>query len=495
LTINEYPVTPDETIEETVCEGEVFTYEGNEYNAGSYEFPQTDDNGCTYLITLIVNEFDATMVSAGDDVTICIGDEIMLTASGDGTFEWSTGETGPSIIVSPSIDTTYTVTATSEEGCAAEDTVEVFVDEKVTIGDYVFEDANFNGMQDEMDTGVNGITVMLYSCSDQGNTNGMFIDSIVTTNNPITGEPGYYSFEVCPNSGPYYLTFSDIPKDYEFTGANVGDDTLDSDANSGGVTDCFEIGDMDDTTRDAGIVNPSCRITIGNKILPKYPANTWIEQNSDTACIGDSFLLWAAKDPSNFGNSSTYNGEDFVGYTFTYTTPTGDITTYSDSSQSSYRFEVLGLDEEDFGIYTITYSGPDGCAGIMEFELTLGDECLEDGTRPSDFAPINPIASIFPVPATSGSTLTIVINTENGRINTNSDLNSVNLSAMLPANKENIGISLFDKNGRMVNPVRTYDITKGSDVVEYPLEYLSSGTYILRVDGNDWSDSKQVIIK
>jgi len=156
---------------------------------------------------------------------------------------------------------------------------------------------------------------------------------------------------------------------------------------------------------------------------------------------------------------------------------------------------VLGLDEEDFGIYTITYSGPDGCVGIMEFELTLGDECLEDGTRPSDFTPINPIASIFPVPATSGSTLTIVINTENGRINTNSDINSVNLSAMLPANKENIGISLFDKNGRMVNPVRTYDITKGSDVVEYPLEYLSSGTYILRVDGKDWSDSKQVIIK
>ncbi|WP_350287986.1 hypothetical protein, partial [uncultured Croceitalea sp.] len=60
LVVDEYPATPDETVTGTVCEGATFAYEGAEYAAGSYEFPQTDANGCPYLITLVVDEYPAT---------------------------------------------------------------------------------------------------------------------------------------------------------------------------------------------------------------------------------------------------------------------------------------------------------------------------------------------------------------------------------------------------------------------------------------------------
>lgn len=84
-------------------------------------------NGCTDTddVTVTVNE--APTVDAGPNVQICEGESTDLTATGSGgTYQWSTGQTGPVISVSPSVTTTYTVTAT-ENGCTATDNVTVNV--------------------------------------------------------------------------------------------------------------------------------------------------------------------------------------------------------------------------------------------------------------------------------------------------------------------------------------------------------------------------------
>jgi hypothetical protein len=62
---------------------------------------------------------------AGEDVTICQGASITLTASGGESYEWNTGETTKSIEVSPNSTITYEVTV-SEEGKSS-DTDEVTV--------------------------------------------------------------------------------------------------------------------------------------------------------------------------------------------------------------------------------------------------------------------------------------------------------------------------------------------------------------------------------
>jgi hypothetical protein len=170
----------------------------------------------------------------------------MLTATGGDSYLWSTGETTASIKVSPTANTTYTVTVTSAEGCEATDEVMVTIDEKVLIGDFVWLDENRNGIQDDGATGINDVQVTLYTCT------GEEVANTITANN-AAGESGFYSFEVCPNSGDYYLVFGEV-EGLEFTTIDFTVDTTDSDANQDGKTACFTIAEDDNLTIDAGFV-------------------------------------------------------------------------------------------------------------------------------------------------------------------------------------------------------------------------------------------------
>ena len=106
LVVDEYPATPDQTIEETVCEGATFTYEGEEYAAGTYEFPQTDDNGCPYVITLVVDEYPATPDQTIEE-TVCEG--ATFTYEGEeyaaGTYEFpQTDDNGCPYVITLVVD-------------------------------------------------------------------------------------------------------------------------------------------------------------------------------------------------------------------------------------------------------------------------------------------------------------------------------------------------------------------------------------------------------
>jgi hypothetical protein len=116
------------------------------------------------------------------------------------------------------------------------------------LGDFVWEDKNGNGQQDDGEPGIEGVTVML---TDQdGNT---ILD---VSNNPVlpttTDSNGKYSFINLP-PGQYIVMFTK-PDGYQATVANQGSDISDSDANvatgkSGVVT--LTAGQTDNTV-DAG---------------------------------------------------------------------------------------------------------------------------------------------------------------------------------------------------------------------------------------------------
>ena len=123
----------------------------------------------------------------------------------------------------------------------------------VSIGDFVWNDINNNGIQDGGETGVADVTVTLYKCSD---------DTVVGV--PVTTlADGKYLFEgLVP--GDYYVGFSTLPSGYFFSPKDmVGDDAKDSDVNpSTGKTGCETlIAGENNTTYDAGLFNPS---SIGN---------------------------------------------------------------------------------------------------------------------------------------------------------------------------------------------------------------------------------------
>ena len=107
-------------------------------SAGSYGVTVTDSNGCTASREIVLYEADPIMLSINGSSTICAGESVELTAMAIGgtpdyRYAWSSGENNPSIIVAPTLTTTYIVTATDANGCYAEQDITITVSVPPTI--------------------------------------------------------------------------------------------------------------------------------------------------------------------------------------------------------------------------------------------------------------------------------------------------------------------------------------------------------------------------
>jgi hypothetical protein len=115
----------------SICTGQSFTISTNGastytfLNGGSvvtpsittsYSVAGTSSLGCNgqAVTTITVNTLPT--ISA-PNATICAGATTTLTASGAGTYTWSTSSNASSIVITPSANTTYTVAGTSTAGC------------------------------------------------------------------------------------------------------------------------------------------------------------------------------------------------------------------------------------------------------------------------------------------------------------------------------------------------------------------------------------------
>ena len=98
----------------------------------------------------------------------------------------------------------------------------VTIDGAEGIGDFVWEDANRNGVQDAGEPGIAGVTVTLYEQAGLS-----FIESTVTD---VLGEYWFgFNFSAGLADVPLIVEF-ELPVDYLFTMADIGvDDTRDSD--------------------------------------------------------------------------------------------------------------------------------------------------------------------------------------------------------------------------------------------------------------------------
>ena len=101
-------------MEEEICEGDTYDFFGTLINeTGHY----STIIGCVlYELDLTVNPLP--ILHCSNDTVIEQGHSVQLTAAGADTYLWSTGETTESIIVSPIMDTTYSVTGFSQYGCS-----------------------------------------------------------------------------------------------------------------------------------------------------------------------------------------------------------------------------------------------------------------------------------------------------------------------------------------------------------------------------------------
>jgi len=146
------------------------------------------------------------------------------------------------------------------------------------LGDYVWEDLNADGIQNDGNTGISGVTVNLTGAGPDG----VFATADDTTATTVTandgsGNPGFYQFTGL-TPGDYFVEFVN-PGGYNLSPQDVGgntpaSDALDSDANP--VTGVAAVTTLDpgenDPTWDAGLYKPEePKITIektGVKVCP-----------------------------------------------------------------------------------------------------------------------------------------------------------------------------------------------------------------------------------
>lgn len=92
----------------------------------TYSVTGTDVNSCSQTDNLIITVNSIPNANAGESQTICLGFSATLTATGGTSYNWNTNDSTASIIVSPVLSTTYSVTVT-QNGCSASDTAVVYV--------------------------------------------------------------------------------------------------------------------------------------------------------------------------------------------------------------------------------------------------------------------------------------------------------------------------------------------------------------------------------
>ncbi|QDV82931.1 DUF7467 domain-containing protein [Stieleria magnilauensis] len=181
-----------------------------------------------------------------------------------------------------------------------------------SLGDFVWYDDNSNGIQDDDEAGVPGVTVTLTG----GGLDGMIgSGGDDTTATMVTDGDGKYLFTNLNPGEEYKVTFSDLPPGYVFTAQDVGGDTLVSDAvdsDADPVTGMTIITTLDpgeqDLSWDAGIVRDEAEVQIEKYVrvddppvpaidIEKYVKPVIVHSGDVCDTIGKPFELTFEYDP------------------------------------------------------------------------------------------------------------------------------------------------------------------------------------------------------
>ncbi|MCF7834823.1 T9SS type A sorting domain-containing protein [Candidatus Gracilibacteria bacterium] len=140
-------------------------------------------NTCSSQDSILVTVNTAPVVSITGNLNICSGSSTTLTATGGGTYLWSTSVTTSSITVSPSVTTTYWVTVTGTNGCSTTAYATVFVNSGPTIS---FSPANPQVCEGE-NIVVTAMGANTYSWSNGTNGSSISVNPTTTTTYTVTG--------------------------------------------------------------------------------------------------------------------------------------------------------------------------------------------------------------------------------------------------------------------------------------------------------------------
>lgn len=300
------------------------------------------------------------------------------------------------------------------------------------LGNYVWFDANANGIQGPNEPGVAGITVILYNAS------GVAIKSAITDQN------GFYSF---PNLAPgtYSVGFTNLPPNRGFTTPNVGDDGSDSDVEN--VTSLPNglptLGTTVQVTIIAGEYNP----TLDAGIILQFPATASLLQ-ADAILTGNvTKVSWKTQDEKDVRSFNIQRSTDANSYTTiakkTAKGNTNGITNYAINDN------IAEIADRPIIYYRVEMNDQDG---QKLYSNTVSVKPLQV-TDPIQIYP-TPFTSEFTIayPATEVSTVTVTVTDVLGKVivstatTVNEGSNFIKIDKLESLSKGSYFIKIVDNN-------------------------------------------------
>ncbi len=319
---------------------------------GTYTVLVTDDNGCTASTTVTVGSTQGFTCNAvvtssynGAHISSIGGNDGSATVTMNGgnpgyfSFAWSNGQTSQQITGLSA--GTYTVVVKDDlTGCTCESSVTL--EDPAKLGNYVWIDANSNGIQDAGEAGVEGVAVQVTGTSAYG----LVLDLTTTTD-----VNGMYMFTLPP--GDYKVTFTK-PANHDFTLANQGgDDTVDSDVDP-------TMGMTQVVTLTSGEYNPD------------------LDAGLIKNCVSVGDFVWYDIDQDGLQENGAAGVEGFV-VNLISAGPDGDFNTADDVVEASTTTDNTGhylFDCVTPGTYVIEFDPSSLPAG---YQFTKKDAVFNDG--------------------------------------------------------------------------------------------------------------------
>ncbi|MCA0454207.1 MAG: carboxypeptidase regulatory-like domain-containing protein [Chloroflexi bacterium] len=347
---------------------------------GNYVWVDTNDNGVQDGGELGLDGVTVHLLdNAGNPVdnpnTAAVGDAYTVTTAGGGAYAFTGLFPGVYAVQFDLPNTTYAFAR--QDAAAATDatdsdadrttgrtgnytlianqtdnTVDAGVLARASLGDFVWNDVNGNGVQDGAETGVQNVTVTLYdgTGAQVDNPNTPAVDTYVVQ----TDVNGAYLFNnLIP--GDYYVVFT-LPSGYIFTrqDAAAATDLTDSDADrfNGRTITTALISGENDLTWDAGILQPAA---LGNYV--------WVDTNDNGVQDGGELGLDGVTVHllDNAGNPVDNPNTAAVGDAYTVTTAGG----------GAYAFTGLFP-----GVYAVEFVLP-GATDVFARQNQGGDDTLD----------------------------------------------------------------------------------------------------------------------
>ena len=366
--------------------------------AGNYSCVVSDANGCQTTENFTITQPVAVVASistvegsgtTGNDGIICDGANVILTATGGDSYEWSTNETTAGITVNPSVTTTYSVTATFN-GCTGTNSKTITVN---TLPTAVISVVETSGIANNDGIICNSASATLtasggttYSWNIEESTASINVNPTTTTTYTVTVRDAFY----CSDSESQIITVNGLPTASISVSENSALQANDATICTGDFVDLTASGATNITWNST---ETTATISVNPTILTTYTA-TVTDANGCSDSESQTIAVSALPTPSAqafticFGDSisvgtHTYNASGVYADTFTGINGCDSVVTttlvVSPQITSSQSFTICNGESVSVGTSTYLIAGTyldtltaiNGCDSLVTTTLTV----------------------------------------------------------------------------------------------------------------------------